>query len=91
MTSVRQKKWRDMSTPRKVFLIIASTVQIVLAVKAWADLARRPKSQVRGPKAQWASIIGINFVGPLAYFRWGRMAGEVANDQPDAGPEVRHP
>jgi len=78
MTSDRQKKWRDMSTPRKVFLIIASTVQIVLAVKAWVDLARRPRSQVRGSKSRWASIIGINFVGPLAYFRWGRVADDEA-------------
>lgn len=76
MTSERKTKWREMSTPRKVFLIVASTVQIFLAVKAWADLAHRPKAQVRGSKSRWASIIGINFIGPLAYFRWGRVADD---------------
>jgi len=78
MTSESKKKWQDMSTTRKTVVIVAGTVQILLAVKAWADLARRPKSQVRGPKARWASIIGINFVGPLAYFRWGRVADDEA-------------
>jgi len=80
MTNKDKTKWQEMSTTRKAVVIVVGTVQILLAVKAWADLARRPKSQVRGPKARWASIIGINFVGPLAYFRWGRVAGEESHD-----------
>jgi hypothetical protein len=27
---------------------------------------------VNGGKLRWALLIAINFVGPVAYFRWGR-------------------
>jgi hypothetical protein len=49
-----------------------ASVQVSLAVSAWADLADRPASEVNGSKTRWAAIIAVNFVGPLSYFRWGR-------------------
>ncbi|QNG19782.1 PLDc_N domain-containing protein [Rhodococcus triatomae] len=67
-----RKRWSELSTPQRVGVATLSTVQIGLAVAAWADLARRDKAQVNGRKATWAAIISINFVGPLSYFRWGR-------------------
>jgi len=51
---------------------MAACVQISLAVTAWTDLARRPADDVDGPKALWAVVIGVNFVGPIAYFTIGR-------------------
>jgi len=30
---------------------------------------------VNGPKPLWAAAIAVNFVGPLAYLRWGRRPG----------------
>jgi hypothetical protein len=36
------------------------------------DLARRPPASVNGRKDVWAAAIAVNFVGPLAYFAWGR-------------------
>jgi hypothetical protein len=80
MTDSQQSKWTDMSSTRKACVIAAAVLQISLAVWAWADLARRPKSQVRGRKAWWASIIGINYVGPLAYFGWGRLKDDSSDD-----------
>ena len=44
----------------------------MLAAAAWWDLARRPATQVRGPKWMWALVIGVNFVGPVLYFARGR-------------------
>jgi len=38
----------------------------------WADLATRPAARVNGRKDVWAAIIGVNFVGPIAYFARGR-------------------
>jgi hypothetical protein len=52
----------------------AAAVQFALAGAAWIDLARRPAALVNGRKAVWALVIGINFVGPLAYFFFGRRA-----------------
>lgn len=67
-----KRRWSDMSTAQRAGLLVAMAVQISLAGSAWADLARRPAAQVNGSKARWGALIGVNFVGPLAYFRWGR-------------------
>jgi hypothetical protein len=36
------------------------------------DLRRRPSTQIRGSKRLWAAAAFVNFVGPLAYFSFGR-------------------
>jgi hypothetical protein len=74
MTSKRKKKrWADLSTPQRVAVVLGAAVQIALALAAWTDLARRKPAQVNGPKAGWAGIIGINFIGPILYFALGRQ------------------
>ncbi|HEX6517598.1 MAG TPA: PLDc N-terminal domain-containing protein [Nocardioidaceae bacterium] len=67
-----RRRWADLSTTQRVALGLLAALQVSLAVSAWTDLARRPAAQVNGDKARWAAAIGVNFVGPLAYFRWGR-------------------
>ena len=67
-----RKQWSDLTSGQRTAYLVAGCVQLSLAATAWADLARRPASQVRGSKAMWAAIIAINFVGPLAYFTRGR-------------------
>jgi hypothetical protein len=66
--------WRRMNRWQRTGLVAAATVQLGLATLAGADLARQRPEQVRGPKWRWAILIGVNYVGPLAYFRWGRVA-----------------
>jgi len=61
-----------MSPAQRAAMIAAACVQVGLAASAWTDLARRPAAQVRGAKRWWAAAIAVNFVGPLADFRWGR-------------------
>jgi Phospholipase_D-nuclease N-terminal len=73
MTPTKRKPWSNMSPARRVFTAVAAMVQFGLAGAAWADLVRRPAREVRGPKWRWALVIIINFVGPLSYFRWGRL------------------
>lgn len=60
----------------------AAAVQLALAGYAWADLARRPRYLVRGPKPAWAAVIAINFVGPIVYLRFGRLGtrGQAERD-----------
>ncbi|KAA9153464.1 hypothetical protein FPZ12_034545 [Amycolatopsis acidicola] len=67
------KNWSELSTPAKAAVIGAGVVQVTLAGSAWWDLSRRPAERVRGPKRLWALVIGINFAGPVAYFRLGRI------------------
>ena len=70
--STRTRTWADLSDRQKTALLVAMSVQVSLALTAWIDLARRPAAEVNGSKAKWAAIIGVNFVGPVSYFRWGR-------------------
>jgi hypothetical protein len=70
----RRQRWSEMSTRRKVVVVVLAVVQISLALSAWSDLARRPAEQVRGSKRGWAAIIGVNFVGPILYFTRGRLS-----------------
>ena len=81
MSSAPRAPWRDKSTGRKAVSVVSTLVQLSLALGAWVDLARRPRSLVRGRKSLWASIIGVNFVGPLAYLRWGRVT-RTTSDAP---------
>jgi hypothetical protein len=68
----RSQRWPDLPPQRKAAIVAAAAVQFGLAGAAWADLARRPASGVRGPKWRWALLIAVNYAGPAAYFVWGR-------------------
>ncbi|GLY38164.1 hypothetical protein Amsp01_041880 [Amycolatopsis sp. NBRC 101858] len=68
----QRKRWRDVTTGQRRRIRAAAGVQFLLAAAAWGDLAHRPSAQVRGPKWAWALVIAVNFVGPVAYFAWGR-------------------
>jgi hypothetical protein len=66
------RKWQELSSGEQAAVLTLASVQLSLAATAWTDLARRPADQVNGPKAAWAAIIAINFVGPVLYFTKGR-------------------
>lgn len=79
------KPMSDLSPGGRRFIVLAGIVQVTLAGAAWLDLLRRPAAEVRGPKPAWAAVIAVNFVGPLAYFRWGRRVS------PTRGAALRCP
>ena len=66
------RRWADLTEKQRAALVVASSVQLALAVAAWTDLARRPAWEVTGSKGRWAVVIAVNFIGPIAYFRWVR-------------------
>lgn len=66
------KKWADLSGNQRVAVLALGSLQLLLATRAWVDLARRPADAVNGRKTLWAALIAVNCVGPLSYFRWGR-------------------
>ncbi|MBB5801191.1 hypothetical protein F4560_000959 [Saccharothrix ecbatanensis] len=68
----RHKTWLETTSAQRRGILALSAVEVVLAGVAWADLARRPAETVNGRKRWWATVIAVNIVGPLAYFRWGR-------------------
>ncbi|MBB4680036.1 PLDc N-terminal domain-containing protein [Crossiella cryophila] len=68
-----KRRWADLTSTQRGGIVALGLVQLTLASLAWRDLSRRPAEQVRGPKRLWALAIGVNFAGPLAYFRFGRV------------------
>jgi hypothetical protein len=64
----------SMKSPRRppASIMVAGVIQVFLAAAALLDLRRRPSDQVRGSKKLWAAAAFVNFVGPLAYFVFGR-------------------
>ncbi|WBM81493.1 PLDc N-terminal domain-containing protein [Cryobacterium breve] len=82
----RQRAWNDLSPREQTGVLVAGSVQLALAATAWTDLARRPAALVNGPKLLWAVIIGVNFIGPIAYFVGGRRKAPAATPVPAANP-----
>jgi Phospholipase_D-nuclease N-terminal len=67
-----KKRWRELSERQRRAIVGSGAVQLILLVVAVVDLWRRPPDQVNGPKPLWLAISLVNFVGPLAYFTFGR-------------------
>jgi phospholipase D-like protein len=68
-------KWDDLDPRTRRLIVVAGAIEGMLKIAALVDLARRPRSEVRGSKAGWAAAVTlINALGavPIAYFVWGR-------------------
>ncbi|HEU0181443.1 MAG TPA: PLD nuclease N-terminal domain-containing protein [Agromyces mariniharenae] len=67
-----KRSWSDFTPAERTRMVVAASVQLALATAAWVDLAKRPAALVNGPKPLWGVLIAVNFIGPLAYFVFGR-------------------
>lgn len=68
----KKKRWSDLSTRQRAAVVAGGAAQLGLLVAALNDLRRRPASEIKGSKAIWFAVSFVNFVGPLAYFAFGR-------------------
>jgi Phospholipase_D-nuclease N-terminal len=69
---VANKRWQDLSTGQRRGIVLSSVVQFALLSAALVDIWRRPEEKIRGSKRLWALVAFVNFVGPIAYFSFGR-------------------
>jgi len=67
-----RKRWIDLPPAQRRLIMAMASVQLSLAATALYDIYRRPAEQINGSKAAWAAASLVSFVGPLAYFVWGR-------------------
>ncbi|WP_449373739.1 PLDc N-terminal domain-containing protein [Arthrobacter psychrolactophilus] len=67
-----RKKWSELSTVSRTALVVGGGVQILLQLAALRDISQRTPEQVNGSKRGWVAASFINFLGPLAWFKWGR-------------------
>ena len=70
-----QRQWRDLPQWQRTGTLLLAPVELVLTVMAAVDLARRPGSEVRGPKLIWWPALFVQPIGPVAYLLWGRRTG----------------
>lgn len=68
----RNIHWQDLSERQKAGIVAAALVQVGLQLAALIDIRRRRPEQVRGSKRAWATATFVNFLGPIAYFVYGR-------------------
>jgi hypothetical protein len=62
-----------MTAKRKTLVAtILVPIEVILAVLAWKDLARRTDEQVRGNKRMWRWFIAVNPGNSMVYWLLGR-------------------
>jgi hypothetical protein len=69
-----KKRWSDLSEGQRAVIIVGTAIEVVLTTVALADLARRPRAQVRGPKPLWVLGCVVQPAGPIAYLVFGRRS-----------------
>lgn len=68
----KKQSWRELNSAQKSVLALAGVIEVLLLLAALLDLRRRPAEQIRGSKRVWTLVAFLNYVGPLAYFLFGR-------------------
>ena len=66
------KKWSDFSTTQQALIILLGFLQISLFAAAVYDIFKRPADQINRPKPFWFAVSLVNYIGPIAYFLFGR-------------------
>ena len=69
---MQKKRWSDLSAVQKAAIIVGGAIQIGLLFAGLWDLAHRKPEEVRGDRRMWAGLMFIEWLGPLAYFTYGR-------------------
>lgn len=69
---MQKKSWGELSPVQQASIIVSGVVQLSLLAAALWDLAHRSPEEVRGDRRMWAGLAFINWIGPLAYFGFGR-------------------
>lgn len=68
----RKKHWSDLSRSQQAGTVVIGAVQIGLQAWALWDIAHRSDAEINGNRKLWVAVTFVNFVGPIAYFVFGR-------------------
>jgi hypothetical protein len=68
----KRKRWRDLSHAQRATVVLGGILQVALMMAALWDLHQRSADEINGSKQMWTAAAFINFVGPVAYFMFGR-------------------
>ena len=67
-----KKRWQDMTPLQQAGIMILTIIQFSLLGAAYWDIRRRPANELNGNTPFWRVAVFINFIGPIAYFLFGR-------------------
>ena len=68
----KKKRWDDLTVTQRIGVVLLGTLQFVLLAAALWDIRRRSADEITGSKAIWTVAVFVNFIGPIAYFLFGR-------------------
>lgn len=68
----RKQRWSELPPGRRRAIVVLGAAQVSFQLAALIDLRRRPADELRGSKRLWAAASFVNWLGPLAYFAYGR-------------------
>jgi len=68
----RKKRWSELGPLQQIAVITLGLIQIGLLVAALWDIRRRADEEINGSRGLWVAAAFINFIGPIAYFSFGR-------------------
>jgi hypothetical protein len=69
---MNRKRWQDLTLTQQIGITLAGTVQFLLLVAALWDIRHRGADEINGSKQVWTAAAFVNFIGPIAYFVFGR-------------------
>ncbi|MGM0928128.1 MAG: PLD nuclease N-terminal domain-containing protein [Actinomycetota bacterium] len=72
MKATKQESSKDLSGGHRLRIAVTAAVRVALQAAALRDLKKRPAALVKGPKPAWFAASFVNFIGPVAYFLFGR-------------------
>lgn len=72
---MRARQWSDLNENQKTIVLTLISTEIALLLTALIDLRRRPATEINGSKRLWTALAFVTFIGPIAYFVWGRKRG----------------
>lgn len=67
-----RRRWSEVGPRARAGIVVAGVVQVALLLAALADLRRRDGDELTAPRWAWALAAFVNYIGPLAYFAFGR-------------------
>jgi hypothetical protein len=69
---MRRKRWDDLTQTQKIGFVLLGMLQLLLLSASLWDIRQRPADEINGSKQMWTAAVFVNFIGPIAYFLFGR-------------------
>ena len=69
---IKKKRWSELGPLQQIAVITLGLIQIGLLVAALWDIRQRADEEINGSRGLWIGAAFVNFIGPIAYFSFGR-------------------